>query len=667
MPNQTYLRLALPTPLKRHFDYLPPQGIDCKALKMGVRVKVPFGSRTLVGILIEVVNKTDVPVNKLKVAIEIIDTEPVLSTDVYKLCEWAAQYYHYSFGEVLVAAMPVLLRKGVLLSEDLTLKPAPKIELTKALVPNASQQEAITTIIAAKNSFKTILLDGVTGSGKTEVYLQAIDNYLQESTAQVLVLVPEISLTPQTIRRFQERFAVPIVALHSSLSDKERLRGWVAARSGEARIVIGTRSAIFTPFKNLTLMIMDEEHDHSFKQQDHFRYHARDLMVMRGSMNQIPVVLGSATPSLESLLNAKRERYQHIFLSERAGDALLPTYQTIDIKQHPLDEGLSQPLLEAMRVHLNAGNQVMLFLNRRGFAPVLYCTECAYIFGCERCDTRMVYHRQSAKLQCHYCDAKKSVPKRCAKCNGESLAPVGLGTQRIEEVLKNYFPDVPVLRVDRDSTRKKNALTNLLDEINKQPKAILLGTQMLAKGHHFPNVTLVGMIDADSGLFSVDFRAIEQMGQLLVQVSGRAGRAEKPGTVLIQTAHPDNSLLQTLIQKNYATFANQLLTEREQALLPPYSYFAVFRAESYKSQDANQFLNHIKQAVASGLDAASVLGPVPAILAKRKGLHCQQLLVKATKRSTLQAYLTTMLTSIEAMPRLSGIKWMLDVDPVEMG
>jgi primosomal protein N' (replication factor Y) len=665
MPNQTYLRLALPTPLRRYFDYLAPQGVDCKALKPGVRVKVPFGSRTLVGILIEVVNKTDILAAKLKTAIAILDEEPILTTDVYKLCEWAAQYYHDAFGEVLTAALPVLLRKGALLPSDDSAA-VPNKSVLAPLLPNASQQSAIDTIIQAKQSFKTFLLDGITGSGKTEVYLQTIAHYLEEPTAQVLVLVPEISLTPQTIRRFQERFAVPIVALHSSLSDKERLRGWCAARSGEARIVIGTRSAIFTPFKHLTLMIMDEEHDQSFKQQDHFRYHARDLMVMRGSMNNIPVVLGSATPSLESLLNVKRERYQSLFLNVRAGDALLPTYQTIDIREHPLEEGLSQPLLAAMREHLNAGNQVMLFLNRRGFAPVLYCTECAHIVGCERCDTRMVYHRKPPRLHCHYCDAKKPVPKRCVKCNGESLAPVGLGTQRIEEVLQQYFPDVPVIRVDRDSTRKKNALHALLEEINNQPKAILLGTQMLAKGHHFPNVTLVGMIDADHGFFSVDFRALEQMGQLLVQVSGRAGRAEKPGTVLIQTAHPDHPLLQTLLKKNYAAFAQQLLNEREQALLPPYTYFAVFRAESYNAEASYQFLNQLKLAI-TPLDTASILGPVPALVAKRKGLHCQQLLVKATKRSTLQGYLKSILSTIDTMPRVSGIKWLLDVDPVEMG
>lgn len=669
MDQKSFLRLALPTPLRRLFDYLPPQDIDSKSLIPGIRVRVPFQSRSLVGLLIEVANQSAVPYGKLKTALAIIDERPILTNDVYKLCQWAAEYYHYSLGEVLVSALPTLLRKG---------KPAEsKAKLGGALVHvnrtdhplelNEAQQKAVTAISTAKNTFKTFLLDGVTGSGKTEVYLRSISAFLNEDK-QVLVLVPEISLTPQTIERFHSRFSVPMAALHSSLSEQERLQAWCAARLGEAKIVIGTRSAIFTPFLNLGLIIVDEEHDTSFKQQNRFRYHARDLAIMRASINQIPIVLGSATPSLESLLNVKRNRYAYLLLPQRAGDAKLPEYQILDLRRFPSEEGLSTTLLKTMREHLEQGNQVMLFLNRRGFAPILYCAQCAWIVGCKRCDTRMVYHRTPPRLQCHHCDSRTTIPAQCGQCGEEALQPVGLGTQRLEETIAKHFPDVPIIRVDRDSARHKGSMQTMLDQINEQKKAILIGTQMLAKGHHFPQVTLVGIIDADSGLFSADFRAAEQMGQLLMQVAGRAGRAEKPGTVVIQTRHPDHPLLRTLIDQGYPHFAQSLLAERELAVLPPFSYFAVFRAEAYAEQSANSFLMTIKEMCPAidAADAVTVLGPVPALIAKRKGLYCQHLLVKADKRSALQHFLKTILQQIEKRTASRPVKWILDVDPMEM-
>lgn len=661
------LQIALPTPLRRLFDYLPPEGIDLSPVLAGVRVRVPFGARTLVGVVVAVVAETEVPMHKLKRAQEVLDTEPLLPEDVYKLCEWAAEYYHYALGEVIAAAMPVLLRKG----EATVPKPSRRksqvpdeIIHDEALSLNAAQQSAVDAICQAQHTFNVFLLDGVTGSGKTEVYLQTMREVVGHQK-QVLVLVPEISLTPQTIQRFRARFSVPVVALHSGLSEAERLQGWLQAKSGEAKIVIGTRSAIFTPFANLGLIVVDEEHDSSFKQQDRFRYHARDLAIMRASIIQIPVVLGSATPSLESLHNAKRGRYQYLSLPERAGHAQLPLYQLIDLKKTTQEEGLSQALLQNMRTHLAQGNQVMLFLNRRGFAPVLYCSQCAWIAECKRCDARLVYHRPG-KLQCHHCDARHGIPAKCEQCQQASLQPVGFGTQRLEEMLQQHFPDVPIIRVDRDSTRKKGAMQTLLNEIHDKPQAILLGTQMLAKGHHFPNVTLVGVIDADSGLFSADFRAIEQMGQLLLQVAGRAGRADKPGTVMIQTQHPDHPLLQLLINAGYNAFATALLTEREQSLLPPYSYFAVFRAEAYAQGKAADFLDRLKKLGGAFQEAVTVLGPVPALMAKKKGLHCQNLLIKANKRSVLQYFLKEMLQQIENIPAKEAVKWILDVDPVEV-
>ncbi len=658
------LRIALPTPLRRLFDYLPPESFDPSSLMSGVRVRVPFQSRELIGILIEVTSHSSVHEKKLKAAIEILDQSSLFPDDVYQLCQWSADYYHYALGEVLMGALPAVLRKGK--STEIKSKKTMIPDVTETLPNlNEAQEQAVNAIVATKNQFNVFLLDGVTGSGKTEVYLRSMMEILNEGK-QILILVPEISLTPQTIERFRARYAVTMMALHSGLSEKERLRAWLGARSGEIKIIIGTRSAIFTPFHQLGMVVVDEEHDTSFKQQDRFRYHARDLAILRARINKIPIILGSATPSLESLHNVQRKRYVHLILPQRAGKACVPTYQLIDIKQTKTEEGLSPALLETMSAHLASGNQVLLFLNRRGFAPVLYCIHCAWTAQCKRCDARMVYYHSPARLQCHHCDARRPVPRDCEQCHEKELLPVGVGTQRLESVLAKYFPDVPIIRVDRDNTRTKNAMQNLLEQIHTQEKAILLGTQMLAKGHHFPQVTLVGVVDADSGLFSADFRAAEQMGQLLLQVAGRAGRVEKPGTVLIQTRHPKHPLLQTLIYQGYPIFSKNLLAEREQALFPPYRYFAIVRAESYVEKKANDFLTSIKSLCDTSEKKITLLGPIPALLAKRKGLHCQHLLVKADHRSTLQTFLKEMLDKMEESMNANAVKWVLDVDPVEI-
>lgn len=660
----TILRLALPTPLRRLFDYLPPQGLDYNSIKPGMRVRVPFQSRTLVGVLISVEKNSEVPYGKLKQAAEILDEQSVFPEDVYKLCQWAADYYHYALGEVLASALPTWLRKGK--ATDIKTKPVIKEQAKdQTLQLNSDQQHAVQQIISAKDIFKVFLLDGVTGSGKTEVYLQAIAEIINQQK-QVLVLVPEISLTPQTVERFRSRFSVPVISLHSGLTEKARMCAWLSAKSNEAKIIIGTRSAIFTPFENLGLIIVDEEHDTSFKQQDRFRYHARDLAIMRANFNRVPIVLGSATPSLESLLNVKRQRYTLLSLPQRAGNAQLPKLHLLDIRNKTLEEGFSSELLNQIRCHLENNNQVMLFLNRRGFAPVLYCTQCAWIAECKRCDTRMVYHRSLPRLQCHHCDARRQIPTHCTECNEATLQPIGLGTQRLEEILAKHFPDVAIIRVDRDTTKNKGAMENLLQEIHAHPKAILIGTQMLAKGHHFPQVTLVGMVDADGGLFSSDFRAAEQMGQLLMQVAGRAGRVNKAGEVIIQTRHPEHPLLQTLINQGYQTFAQTLLGERELAILPPFSYFAVFRAEAYNEKNAEKFLLAIKDLIPNSIESISLLGPVSALLAKRKGLHCQHLLVKTNKRSILQQTLKSILHQLEGLGVRHSVKWILDVDPVEV-
>jgi primosomal protein N' (replication factor Y) len=667
----TLLRIALPTPLRRCFDYSISADYPITQLQAGVRVRVPFGRRELIGILVEVVDKTTIPLKKIKPIIEVLDSEPIFCKEVLALSQWAADYYHYPLGEVFAAALPAKLRQGkpAQLSKKKLLPSPVRIdsEINEANVHslNTAQQQAVTTIQQAQNTFQVFLLDGVTGSGKTEVYLQAMVDVIHQQQ-QVLVLVPEIGLTSQTIARFQERFNVPVVALHSGLTEKQRLDAWVLAKQGVAKIIIGTRSAVFTPFEKLGLIIIDEEHDLSFKQQDSFRYHARDVAIMRAQFNQIPIVLGSATPSLESLHNVTKNRFQLLRLPERAGVATLPVFEVVDIRKLTMDQGLSQPLLAAIKECLNQNEQVMLFLNRRGFAPVLMCHACGWMMKCQRCDVSMTYHLSPAKLYCHRCEAQHRVIQACQHCHEKQLYPVGLGTERLEAALANHFPNVSVARIDRDNTTRKGAMDKLLTSIHNGEHPILIGTQMLAKGHHFPNVTLVGIIDVDGGFFSSDFRALERMGQLILQVAGRAGRAAKAGRVFIQTHHPDHPLLHCLLREGYATFANTLLKERQDTRLPPYSFFALFRAQAHQLAHAEQFLAEVKSKSLSLEKNIQIAGPHLAPIPRQAGFHRSQLILQAAQRSTLQKLLKKILPEIEIMPTAKKVRWSLDVDPLEL-
>jgi len=656
------MRIAIATPLRRCFDYLPPIGCNLSQIQPGVRVKIPFNHREEIGILLETVSQSEVPIEKLKTVIEIIDDNPLIPKEIFKLCQWAADYYHHSIGDVLFTAIPGLLRKGKFWTK--AIHSSTPVDNSVPILLNTEQQHALDTINKT-HQFRVFLLDGITGSGKTEVYLQAIHEKLQQQK-QVLVLVPEIGLTPQTIQRFRERFSDGVIALHSGLTEKQRLHAWMLAQSNETKIIIGTRSAIFSPFANLGLIIVDEEHDLSFKQQEGFRYHARDLAVMRAHTNNIPIILGSATPALETLHNAQQQRYQHLILSERAGNAQLPEIQILDICKQPIEEGLSSPLLTEMKRHLEAGDQVMLFLNRRGFSPVLMCHACGWAATCKRCDARMTLHQQPKRLHCHHCDTRTPVPMKCGACGDKELITIGLGTERLETVLEKHFPQYAIARIDRDSTQRKGSMEKLLNSIQSGEKQILIGTQMLAKGHHFPNVTLVAIVDADGGFFSSDFRALERMGQLLLQVSGRAGRVEKKGKVIIQTHHPDHPLLHQLLHENYKTFAETLLQEREQAKLPPFTFFALFRAEALKADKAIAFLEKIKSIADSMGSSVNLLGPIPAIMPKRAGRSRMQLLMQSQQRPVLQSFLKLLLPEVEKLSLKQRVRWSLDVDPVEM-
>ncbi len=543
--------------------------------------------------------------------------------------------------------------------------------LAQAELPlNPEQRAAFEAVRASHGGFHCFLLAGVTGSGKTEVYLQLIRETLAAGR-QALVLIPEINLGPQTLARFERRFNARIALLHSALTDRERLDAWLAARDGEADIVIGTRSALFTPLKRPGLIIVDEEHDASYKQQDGLRYHARDLALVRARLENVPILLGSATPALESLHNAQAGRYGLLRLTQRAGGAHPPKFIRLDVKSMPLDAGLSRPLQQAIGDTLAAGQQVLVFLNRRGFAPTLLCHDCGWISQCPRCDARMTVHQGSGELRCHHCDHRQRPPMNCPQCGKLDLRPVGAGTERAEERLRILFPNHPVLRIDRDSTSRKHAMRDLFATINSGEPCILVGTQMLAKGHHFPRVTLVAILDADGGLFSADFRASERMAQQIVQVAGRAGRAEEPGRVLIQTHLADHPLLVQLTEDGYFAFAEQALSERRAAGLPPFAHLALLRAEAHKPGQAEAFLDSACSAAEQLLEQmggpeVELLGPVPAPMERRAGKHRAQLLLQCMSRAPLHRLLTPWLQSLEQLPGGRQVRWSLDIDPIDL-
>jgi primosomal protein N' (replication factor Y) len=531
---------------------------------------------------------------------------------------------------------------------------------------NVAQKTAATTILAAQQQFQPFLLEGVTGSGKTEVYLQVIEEVIAKNQ-QALVLVPEIGLTPQIVERFRHHLQEPIAVLHSALNDRERLAAWLAAYEGKAAVIIGTRSAIWTPFRHLGIIIIDEEHDPSFKQQEGFRYHARDLAIVRARQAKIPVVLGSATPSLESLDNVKRRRYRLLRLSQRAGTAQTPRVQLIDVRSRPLEAGISPSMLAALGNHLGQGNQALLFLNRRGFAPTLICHECGFVVPCRRCDAYMTVHQRNCRLRCHHCGAEHSLPTYCLECGNPLLHSRGLGTEQVEAGLKIFFPDIQIARVDRDTTHRVGTLDKILDGIRSGKYRLLIGTQMLAKGHHYPNITLVGVLDADQGLFGSDFRAGERMAQLILQVMGRAGRGDKPGEVLIQTHHPKHPLLRTLVNHGYRHVAEILLEERYQTGLPPHGYLALLRARSVSATYPTVFLEGARDmAVALNPQGVILLGPAPAPMERRAGHYRAQLLLQGISRAHLQRLLTAWVPKLEHLKTARKVQWSLDVDPIDL-
>lgn len=730
-----FARIALPVPLHRYFDYVFPTSMK---VVVGARVLVPFGTQKRVGVVVDVVEQTDVPEEQLKPVLACLDDTSLFSLESWQFLSWAANYYHAPLGEVLSQALPVKLRQGEsavekqkifwkptalgeqALAQGLLKRSKKQLEALQAskegmekgnnpfgsgiwsalkakdyvtevaqdteiqtwqqqladepIVNKADrltlnkQQALVFSQLKFTQGFVAWLLDGVTGSGKTEIYLQFIEEILNQGK-QVLVLVPEIGLTPQTVSRFQARFNVVIDVLHSNLNDTQRLQVWQRARSGQSAVIIGTRSALFTQFADLGAIIIDEEHDASFKQQDGWRYHARDLAVVYAKQLNIPVLMGSATPSLESLNNVQQGKYQRLCLSEKANQSTALQQHVIDLKHQSMRNGLSEILIKRMQAHLEKGNQVLLFLNRRGFAPVLLCHECGWMAECRHCDKPYTYHQQHNVLRCHHCSAQKPIPRQCGNCGSTQLITTGLGTEQLEETLKAVFPNYGIARIDRDTTARKGKLERYLEDIQQGKSQILIGTQMLAKGHHFPNVTLVALVNVDSALFSLDFRAEERLAQLYMQVAGRAGRGVQQGEVLLQTHYPEHPLLQSLLKHGYDNFAQQALALRHKMGLPPFSSQALFKAQSRHSEDAEQLLAQfaeyfygVKQHTAPELQ---ILGPITAPFSKKAGQYRWQLLLQHPSRPILQQVLNEFQTSELNKP--AQVRWILDVDPLDLG
>ena len=676
------LTLALDTPLDTAFDYSwTPSDATAENPRVGQFALVPFGRREVVGLIIDIKQDTDIDATRLREVIALRSQLEAVSADWIALCRFAAEYYQRPLGEVALPCLPKHLRAPKTVALDRALKKLALAKASPAASPgidrptlNPEQQEAVDAISRAEG-FRAHLLFGVTGSGKTEVYLNAAEKILQREAAegrpaQVLMLVPEINLTPQLEASVRTRFPeLPLATLHSQLAEGQRLRHWIAAHTGEAAIVLGTRLAVLASMPHLRLIIVDEEHDPSYKQQEGLRYSARDLAVWRARRQQIPVVLGSATPSVESWQHAQTGRYRQLKLTRRAAaQTQLPHVGLIDMEINKAPDGLSGPLIAALRSRLERREQSLLFLNRRGYAPVMHCDACGWISNCRRCTAFMVLHKPERRLRCHHCSLEMRVPVSCPTCGNVDLQPLGRGTQRVEEHLQTLFPEARVLRIDADSTRRKGSAQAAFESVHRGEVDILLGTQMVAKGHDFQRLTLVGVINPDTALFSQDYRAGERLFAQLMQVAGRAGRAgAKEGElqaseVLLQTRYPQHPLYRALLRHDYVGFAESTLAERRAAGLPPFVFQALLRAEARSLQDALDFLQQARELLPA--DGIMMNEPVPMTITRVAGVERAQLLVESPSRPQLQAFLKPWMQALRQMK--SRLRWSLEVDPIDI-
>ena len=658
------VRVALDVPLPRLFDYSVPENVE---VTIGDRVLVPFGTRSRVGIVVEGARDSEVPIEKLRPLTRILRDAPHLPPAWLEFLRFLSAYYQRPFGETLVHALPPRLRSIKPLPRSIReAGPAPpwRVDFASPHRPTAAQADALERVREAFGRFRPFLLHGVTGSGKTEVYLRLLAETLARGE-QGLVLMPEIGLTPQFEARVRESFPQTLVALlHSGLEDTPRTSAWLAAARGDAGIVLGTRLAVLAPLPKLGLIVVDEEHDTSFKQQEGLRYSARDAAVMRAKQTGCPVVLGTATPALETWHNALAGRYQTLSLPERAvPGARLPQVRTLDLRAESVEHGFARAAVEAIRARLARDEQSLVFINRRGYAPVLACEACGWAAGCLRCSTRLVLHTADVRLRCHHCGAEAPIPRACPTCGNVDLRPLGRGTQRVEESLAGLFPGARVLRIDRDTARRRAEMARTLADIRRGEGDILVGTQLLAKGHDFPDLTLVCVLNADHALFSTDYRAAERLFATLAQVAGRAGRREQPGEVLLQTRFPGHPLYGALARHDYAGFAAAQLAEREAAGFPPFVFEAALRAEAPTLAAALAFLKAAAQAIRGGA-AVRVYDPVPHVITRRADAERAQLLMQSTSRPALQTQLHALADWLYRTP-VRRVRWHLDVDPIE--
>ena len=686
-------------------------------------MRVSFNGRKMVGVIIAA-HSYSPSSRKLKHVEELLDTSPILSTELLDSLSRASAYYQAPLGEFLALALPAKLRAGAPLaqtaervwsldesrhSELESLRKGRPKTLAKALqqkalsesqmellmpqwraalralvnkqlvsssdrppMPQAvnftplavstEQADVIQAIGSAGTGFSVQLIDGVTGSGKTEVYLHLIAECLKRGK-QALVLVPEIGLTPQLLRRLSDRLGVVVHSYHSGLSDAQRAQTWAAAQRGEAQVIVGTRTASMMPLVEPGLLVIDEEHDASFKQQDGVRYHARDLAILRAQALDIPIVMGSATPSLESLQNARSGRYRRHRLKQRANGANAPGVSLVDIRKRRLHDGLGEEAITAIRHALAAGEQVLVFRNRRGYAPALLCGDCGWVASCTECNSSMTIHGRQRALRCHHCGARAQKPDACPQCKGLGLNAQGVGTERLEQGLTELFGEANIVRIDRDTTKSSEGLEKRILSLGDGP-GILVGTQMLAKGHDLPKLTLVVVVGADDALFSADFRGSERLGQMLVQVAGRSGRADLPGKVIVQTYQPEHPLLRLLCSRGYTELCEQLLSERELAQLPPFTYLALLRAESPSESEVQAFLD--KACALWPNKEIELYGPMPSPMPLRAGRSRAQVLLKCKERPVLQAALRVWLDRLDELKTPRQLRWSLDVDPIDL-
>jgi len=725
------IRVAVPLPIEHGLDYRWSAAEPVP--RPGCRVRVPVGTRTHTGVVIDSAPSNPMRPERLKAASEALDHEPIIDAGMLATLRWCADYYHHPIGEVISAAVPGLLRRGrsatatpevyweltaagrevdtaerarrapkqaaVLESfgaagplaqtrlRELGFAPAQLAKLrakgwlkraaqTPAVISapqhdppphpvlTSGQRRVLEAIADAPAGYRAFLLHGVTGSGKTEIYMRLISEQLERGR-QSLLLVPEISLTPQLVGRLEQRFGDRLAVMHSALTDTERLEAWRLCRLGLVGVIVGTRSAVFAPLRDPALIIIDEEHDASYKQAEGLRYSARDVAVYRAQQLGVPVLLGSATPSLESFHNAEQRRYQLLALPARIGSAGKPDIRLIDLNQHAARQGLSTPLIDAIERHLVAGNQIMLFLNRRGFAPVLFCPDCREAEECHRCDSRLTIHAGSGRLRCHHCGAERTLAWACVRCGAERVA-VGAGTQRVGDELRTLFPDAQLARLDRDATAKRGSLASVLAEVEQGKTRILVGTQMLAKGHDFPNVTLVGVLNADQGLFGTDFRSNERLAQTIIQVAGRAGRADRPGEVLIQSHFLGHPLFECLLAQDYPRFIALALAERRAADWPPFSHLILWRAQAISRAAVFACLNRLATAARQAGTTVAVHGPAPAAMERRGGRYRAHVLLQCAQRRPLHALVDKLLPLARAWPETRKVRLAIDVDPVEL-